>query len=98
MTTHELHLNDGEIRFLLHCADRFDADNEGFRSWAVLYLKFLREKLSSELPENGNSYAPRQHTFPATDDISTHRCSDDHPPCPACELREEREYEREAGL
>jgi hypothetical protein len=27
-----------------------------------------------------------------------HRCSIDHPPCPACELLEEREYELEAGL
>lgn len=32
------------------------------------------------------------------DDLHNHRCSMDHPPCPACELLEEREHEREAGL
>lgn len=31
-------------------------------------------------------------------ELHNHRCSIDHPPCPACELLEEREYEREAGL
>jgi hypothetical protein len=34
----------------------------------------------------------------SADDLRNHRCSTDHPPCPACELLEEREYEREAGL
>lgn len=36
--------------------------------------------------------------FYQPDDSHNHRCSMDHPPCPACELLEEREYEREAGL
>jgi hypothetical protein len=64
MTAHTLHLNDGEIRFLLHCVERFDADDERYRSWELEYLKFLRDKLSKELPENSihASYAPRIYT------------------------------------
>lgn len=32
-----------------------------------------------------------------SEELHNHRCSTDHPPCPACELLEEREHEREAG-
>lgn len=38
------------------------------------------------------------HIGEEPDDSHNHRCSIDHPPCPACELLEEREHEREAGL
>ena len=34
----------------------------------------------------------------SADGLHNHRCSMDHPPCPVCELLEEREHEREDGL
>jgi hypothetical protein len=37
-------------------------------------------------------------TYELSNEGPNHRCSIDHPPCPACELLEEREYEREVGL
>jgi hypothetical protein len=36
--------------------------------------------------------------FYQPNELRNHRCSIDHSPCPACELLEEREYERESGL
>lgn len=38
------------------------------------------------------------HADEEREELHNHRCSMDHPPCPACELLEEREHEREAGL
>ena len=34
----------------------------------------------------------------SVDGLHNHRCSIEHPPCPVCELLEEREYEKEADL
>ncbi len=82
------------------------------KAFVVLHEKWLTARHRSDMNDAMDSLAetlglrPQGYGRPTAPELSlienddgpNHRCSIEHSPCPACELLEEREHEREAGL